>query len=129
MYTPTEHEEVLATAIVNAAFAVHTYLGPGLLESVYEKCLCYELRSRGIPFRSQKRIPLVYKGEVIDNGLQFDLLVDDRVLCELKSVEATHPIYLAQILSLLRLADLHLGFLINFNVVRIKDGIRRIIRS
>ncbi len=108
---------------------MHTYLGPGLLESVYEKCLCYELRSRGIPFRSQKRIPLVYKGEVIDNGLQFDLLVDDRVLCELKSVEATHPIYLAQILSLLRLADLHLGFLINFNVVRIKDGIRRVIRS
>jgi GxxExxY protein len=129
MYTPTPHEEALARAVVNSAFAVHKFLGPGLLESVYERCLCCELKARSIPYKRQVLLPLIYDGVKIAEGLRLDLLIDDRLICELKSVEALTPIYLAQVLTQLRLADLHLGFLINFNVERIKDGIRRIIRS
>jgi GxxExxY protein len=128
MYTPTVEEEQFATAIVNGAFAVHKYLGPGLIESVYEKCLYYELKKRGIPYRKQIKLPLIYEGIKISEGLRLDLLVGDRVVCELKSVQTLIPVHVAQLLSELRLADLHLGFLINFNVERIKDGIRRVIR-
>ena len=129
MYKSTPHEETLATAVVNGAFAVHKFLGPGLLESVYERCLCFELAKREVPHVRQVRLPLVYEGVEIAHGLRVDLLVDGLLICELKAVEVMVPLYLAQILTQLRLADLHLGFLINFNVERIKDGIRRVIRS
>jgi GxxExxY protein len=129
MYTPTIEEEQFATAIVKSSFAVHKYLGPGLIESVYERCLRYELDKRGIKCLRQQRLPLIYEGIKISRGLRLDLLVGDRLICELKSKEVMIPLYVAQILTQLRLADLHLGLLINFNVERIKDGIRRIIRS
>jgi GxxExxY protein len=129
MYTPTLEEENLASAIVSGAFAVHKYLGPGLLESVYEQCLCYELEKRGIEYLRQEKLPLIYEGRTISQALRLDLLVGERLVCELKSVEVMIPLYVAQILTELRLTNLHLGFLINFNVERIKDGIRRVIRS
>jgi GxxExxY protein len=128
MYTPTPEEERYATVIVNSAFAVHQHLGPGLIEYVYERCLCYELKKRGIPYLRQQKLPVIYDGIKIDGALRYDLLVGGRIMCELKSVEGIIPLFVAQVLSQLKLADLHLGFLINFNAVMIKDGIRRIIR-
>jgi GxxExxY protein len=128
MYRPSFREESLATSIVHCAYIVHRHLGPGLLEAAYEHCFCHELRGAGIPCAQQISVPLVYEGEKLAWGLRLDVLVGDRVVCELKSVEAITPVFMAQILRQLRLVDLHLGFLINFNVVRIKDGIRRVIR-
>jgi GxxExxY protein len=129
MYAPTEKEERLAAAIVHSAFAVHKFLGPGLIESVYQECLCYEFRKRGVPYQKQKKLPLIYDGLIISEGLRLDLLVGERLICELKAVQMLAPVHIAQLLSELKLADLHLGFLINFHVERIKDGIRRVIRS
>ncbi len=114
--------------MVDCAYKVHTNLGPGLLEAVYERCFCYELHQRGIPYHRQIAVPLVYQGTRLEWGVRLDVLVDNRVVCELKAVEAMSPVFLAQILTQLKLVDLHLGFLINFNVARIKDGIRRVIR-
>ncbi len=124
----TDREEGLAKQIVDSAYRVHSSLGPGLLESVYEACFCLELEKRGIPYEQQAEIPLVYRGVTLKNKLRLDLLVDDLIICELKSVEVMLPVFLAQILSQLKLSGKTLGFLINFNVTRIKDGIRRVIR-
>jgi GxxExxY protein len=120
-------EEELAEGIVSSAYAVHKVLGPGLLESIYEACFCHELSKRGIPHRRQVIVPLVYDGVAFSEGLRLDILVDDLVICELKSVESSSPVFLAQILSQLKLAGKRLGFLINFNVPMIKQGIRRVI--
>jgi GxxExxY protein len=129
MTVVSTREEELATAIVAAAYAVHKILGPGLLESIYEACFCHELSKRGIPYRRQVSMPLVYDGLSFSEGLRLDVLVDDLVVCELKCVDSLKPVFLAQILSQLKLTGKHLGFLINFNVPVIKQGIQRVINS
>ena len=120
----TENE--LAKQIVDAAFGVHTSLGPGLLESVYEVALAYELEKRGLRTVRQQAVPVVYQGTRIEMGFRADLIVEDQVIVEIKSVEALAPVHQKQLLTHLRLADKRLGLLINFNVALIKDGIRRI---
>jgi GxxExxY protein len=120
----TENE--VAKQIVDAAFRVHTSLGPGLLESVYEAALAYELNQRGLRTSSQQAIPVIYQGTRIEAGFRADLIVEDQVIVEIKSVEAVAPLHKKQLLTHLRLADKRLGLLINFNVTLIKDGITRI---
>ena len=120
--------EELSRNLVDSAFKVHQTLGPGLLESVYEACLCVELRKRGIRYKSQAPIPLVYEGVSIEAGLRLDLLVESSIILEIKSVERLLPVHQSQLLTYLKLADLHLGLLINFNVAMFKQGVRRIIR-
>ncbi|MCP4042057.1 MAG: GxxExxY protein [Gammaproteobacteria bacterium] len=115
--------------VVDSAMKVHTALGPGLLESAYEACLKYELRKRGHSVKSQVALPINYDGHLIDAGYRIDLLVDDTVIVELKSVSKLAPIHHAQILSYLKLSGKNLGLLINFNVVRLKDGITRVVNK
>jgi GxxExxY protein len=120
-------EEHIAQVIVAAAYAVHSSLGPGLLESIYEICFCHELTKRGLSHRRQVVVPITYDGITFDEGLRLDVLVDDLVVCELKAVESTKPVYLAQLLTQLKLTKKRLGFLINFNVPLIKQGIKRVV--
>ena len=128
LYPPLPDDtERIATQIVDAAFKVHGILGPGLLESVYEVCMCRELSKRAIPFRTQVALPIDYDGVRLESALRLDLLVGQSVIVELKSVEQMNPLYQSQLLSYLRLSGLRLGFLINFNVPLIKQGIHRII--
>ena len=124
----TPEMERIAKEIVDAAFKVHTTLGPGLLESVYETCLEYELKKRGFRVERQKKVTIQYDEVVLDDALRLDLLVDGLVLVEVKAVETMHPIFTAQTLTNLKLTERRLALLINFNVVRIKDGIKRMIR-
>jgi len=121
--------EDLATDIVHAAFKVHRALGPGLLERIYEACLAYELRKAG--YRVERQLPLriVYDNLVFEEGLRLDLLVEDIIVIEIKAADNPHPIWTAQLLSHLKLADKKLGFLINFNVPLLKDGIKRYIHT
>lgn len=121
-----ERVQKTAAAIVDSAFKVHTALGPGLLESVYEACLVHELTKRGYAVRRQVVLPIVYEGLRLDDGLRLDLLVDDDVIVEIKAVERDAPVFLAQVMTYLKLANKRLGLLINFNVHTIKDGIRRV---
>jgi len=114
-------------SIVDAAMKVHTALGPGLLESVYEKCLKHELVKRGLRVESQMWLPVVYDGTEIEGGYKIDLLVEEIVVVELKVVEQILPIHKAQLLSYLKLSNKNVGLLINFNVVHLRDGIRRIV--
>lgn len=123
----TEKEEIIARKIVDAAFAVHTTLGPGLLEKVYEVCFCHELSKRGVNNQRQVAIPIEYDGMIFDEGLRLDVLVEDLMICELKAVDEMNRLWEAQILSYLKLTGKRLGFLINFNVPIIKNGIKRII--
>ncbi len=116
----------IARAVVDCAFTVHKELGPGLLESVYQACFCEELKSRGIPFQEQVSLPIQYRTLRLDSGLRLDLLVSDSIIIELKSVARVEPIFKAQLLSYLRLSGLKLGFLINFNVPLIREGLFRI---
>lgn len=120
-----EREEYLAKEIVDCAYKVHKQLGPGLLEKVYEVCFCHELAKKGIPFQRQIDIPIVYDGIVFDEGLRLDVLVDNLVICELKAKDELNPVWKAQIISHLKITEKRLGFLINFNVALIKDGINR----
>jgi GxxExxY protein len=115
----------LTRQIIGAAIEVHKLLGPGLLESAYEDCLCHELALRGIHFEKQKPIPLVYKGTKLECGFRLDLLVEGEVVVELKSVDGLGPIHEAIILTYLRLSGRSIGLLINFNVPVLKDGVRR----
>ena len=119
--------ERIATIIVDAIFKVHSYLGPGLLESVYERCLILELQARGLMVEQQVLVPIIYRETAIEPGLRLDLLVEGRVVIELKSVEKIVPIFESQTLTYLKLSKKRLGFLVNFNVVYIKEGIERII--
>lgn len=119
--------EQTAKTILDAAMAVHMALGPGLLESVYEVSLCHELAERGIPFESQVPLPVVYKGMRLDAGLRLDLVVDGKVIVELKAVENTQPVHKAQLLTYLKLTRLRLGLLINFNTALLRDGIKRMV--
>lgn len=122
-----EATDRIAAAVVDAAFKVHTTLGPGLLESVYEACLCQELKQRSIPFEAQVPVPVVYDGVTLDAGLRLDVLVADAVVVEIKAVEKMIPLYEAQVLTYLKLAGRRLGLLINFNVPVIRQGIKRIV--
>jgi GxxExxY protein len=127
-YVPiSDEEERIAKAVVGAAYAVHSTLGPGLLENVYEVCFCHELSKRGLSYRRQVVVPIVYDGITFDEGLRLDVLVEDLLICELKAVERMNPVYLAQILTQLKLTGKRLGFLINFNVPLIKRGIKRVV--
>ncbi|MBL7870365.1 MAG: GxxExxY protein [Cyclobacteriaceae bacterium] len=123
----TDREEFLATQIVDIAFKIHKELGPGLLESVYEKCFAYELADLGINFQRQKEVPIIYKNLNIEDGLRLDILVDDLVIVELKAQENYHPVWEAQLLSYLKLTEKRLGLLINFHVPLMKSGIKRLI--
>ena len=111
--------------IVDSAIKIHKILGPGLLENAYEACMIHELESKGLDTESQVTLPIVYEDVKIDLGYRIDLLVNEKVIVELKSVEKVIPIYEAQILSYLKLSNIKLGLLINFNVTRMKDGIKR----
>ena len=115
----------IGDAIIASAMKVHTALGPGLLESAYETCLFYELERQGLPVQRQALIPIRYEDLSIDNGYRIDLLVADRVVVELKTVEAILPVHRGQLLSYLRLGGFKLGYLLNFNVTRLRDGIVR----
>lgn len=122
-------ENVVAQQIVDAAFRVHTKLGPGLLESVYEAALAYELEKRGFRISRQQTIPVVYEEIHIHAGFHADLVVEDKVIVEIKAVETVGDLHRRQLLTYLRLADKRLGLLINFNVVLIKHGITRIVNG
>jgi len=122
-----EKEEYLAKEIVDCAYKVHKQLGPGLLEKIYEICFCHELHKKGIEFKRQVDIPVIYDNLVFDEGLRIDVLVDDLIICELKAVENVNPVWKAQIISHLKLTNRRLGFLINFNVAFIKEGIKRFV--
>jgi GxxExxY protein len=122
-----EHREWLGKQIVDCAYQIHKTLGPGLLEKVYEACFSYELTKRNIRFTTQQRVPVVYDNILFGEGLRLDILVDDLVIVELKAQESYHPVWEAQLLSYLKLADKHLGYLINFTVPLIKDGIKRMV--
>ena len=123
-----EIEKIFKT-ILDCAFKVHTALGPGLLESAYEECLYYEIKKSGLNVEKQKALPLIYEEIKLDAGYRVDLLVEDKIVIELKSVEVLADIHLAQILTYLKLSSCKLGLLVNFNVKHLKDGIKRVIRS
>ena len=123
----SKREESIAEKIVDAAFAVHKVLGPGLLERIYEVCFCHELSRRELKYQRQVDLPITYDGMIFDEGLRLDVLVEELIICELKAVDEMNPVWKAQILSHLRLTGTRLGFLINFNVPFIKNGINRII--
>lgn len=117
----------LGTTILDAAFKVHTELGPGLLESAYRACLAYELRLRGLEVLEEIKLPVVYEGVHLDQAYRIDLLVNGVVIVEVKAVLELHPVYEAQILTYLRLSGCQLGFLLNFHVPMLKNGIKRLI--
>ncbi len=119
--------EKIATEIVDAAYTVHSSLGPGLLESVYEQCLAFELSDRGLRFERQLILPVRYKQHQIDSGLRLDFLVEDRIVLEIKAVESLLKVHTYQLLTYLKLGDFKLGFLINFNVPLFKQGIHRFV--
>ena len=114
-------------AIVNSAMKVRSLLGPGLLESAYQACLAHELRTRGFEVATQVGLPLVYDGQKLEVGYRIDLAVERRVVVEVKSVDALHPIHEAQLLSYMRLRGMRVGLLINFNVLHLREGIRRMV--
>ncbi len=123
----TENE--VAKEIVDAAYKIHTTLGPGLLESVYQAVLEYELRKRGLGVEADQPISVVYEGVHLEVGFRADLIVENKVIVELKSVEAVHPVHKKQLLTYLRVANKRLGLLINFGAFLIKDGISRVVNG
>jgi len=123
----TENE--LAKQIVDIAYKIHTAFGPGLLESVYETVMAYELRKRGFRLRPQQGIPVIHETIKMDLGFRADLIVENKVIVEIKSVEAVAPVHKKQVLTYLRLTDKRLGLLINFNVELIKNGITRVVNG
>ena len=122
-------ENEISSKIIGAAIEVHKQLGPGLLESTYETCLAYELKQMGLDVKQQQALPLVYKEVKLDAGYRIDLLVENKVIVEIKSVDALADIHTAQLLTYLKLKDLKLGLLINFNSVRVIDGLKRILNG
>jgi len=128
-YLPVpENLDYIGKLIVDSAYTVHRNLGPGLLEKIYEICFCHELEKRNLYYRRQVDLPVVYDNITFDEGLRLDVLVEECVICELKALENVNPVWQAQILSHLKLTGKRLGYLINFNVVKMKDGIRRFVR-
>ncbi|HOI30687.1 MAG TPA: GxxExxY protein [Melioribacteraceae bacterium] len=127
-YEPLSDEiEIIAKKVVDSAYSVHKNLGPGLLEKVYEICFCYELEKRDLIYSRQIDIPIVYDNIKFQEGLRLDVLIEDKVICEIKAVDLINPVWEAQVLSHLKLTNKRLGFLINFNVVNIGSGIKRFI--
>ncbi|GAB4286767.1 MAG: GxxExxY protein [Candidatus Dojkabacteria bacterium] len=118
-------ENQITEKIIGCAIEVHKQLGPGLLESAYEECLYYELQNAGLNVKKQLALPLVYKEIKLDNGYRIDLLVENKVIIEIKSVDAIADIHKAQLMTYMKLADIKIGLLINFNVTKLKDGIVR----
>jgi GxxExxY protein len=128
VFAPISPEgEQIGKAVLNAAFKVHTALGPGLLESVYETCTAYELTQSGLRALTQVALPVTYQGIKMDAGLRPDMVVENSVIVEFKSVDTMHPIFDAQLITYLKLTGIRLGFLINFNVIHLKDDIKRIV--
>jgi GxxExxY protein len=123
----TEVEERTGKEVVKAAYIIHQELGPGLLKKVYEVCFCHVLKNKGLKVDRQLDIPIVFDGIVFDEGLRLDVLVNDLVICELKAIENVNPVWEAQLLSHLKLINKRLGYLINFNVPLIKNGIKRMV--
>lgn len=123
----TENE--LSKIILESSIKVHRNLGPGLLESAYQKCLAYELNKKGLLIEIEKALPLVYKDVHLEAGYRIDILVNRKVVIEIKSVEALNDVHLAQVLTYLKLSNCKLGLLINFNVALVKDGFRRIVNN
>lgn len=123
------NEDAIGKLVVPAAMAVHSQLGPGLLESAYEACLAHELEKHGLNVGRQVVLPVVYDGLKLNVGYRRDLLVDGKVVIELKSVEKFVPIHMAQLLSYLKLGKFKLGFLLNFNVVHMRDGVKRLVNG
>lgn len=117
----------LSSQIINAAIEVHKTLGPGLLEIIYEECLAEELQTAGHAVQRQVDVPILYKGKQLGQPLTLDMVVDDAIIVELKAVNQIHDIHIAQLLTYLKLTDRRLGLLINFNVARLSDGIRRVV--
>jgi GxxExxY protein len=126
---PIDHPAKVSHAVITAAMTVHTELGPGLLESTYTACLQYELRQTGFRSIAQVGLPVVYRGVKLDLGYRMDLVVEDLVVAEIKSVDGISPVHQAQILSYLKLSGKSIGLLINFNVVHLKDGIKRFVNG
>jgi GxxExxY protein len=122
-------EEHIGHSIIGAAIKVHSIVGPGLLESAYETCLTYELEKQGVPVSRQVSIPIRYEDLIIDNGYRVDLLVGQRVVVELKAVDAILPIHRGQLLGYLRLGGFRLGYLLNFNVTRMREGVVRMVNG
>jgi GxxExxY protein len=128
VFAPVSPEvELVGKAVLDAAFKIHTTLGPGLLESVYETTHAYELRKSGLAVATQVSLPIIYDGQQLESGFRLDMLVEKCVIVELKSVETMNPVYEAQIMTYIRLSKVRLCFLINFNVKRLKDGIKRFV--
>lgn len=128
MFDPIpEESDKIAEAIFNSALKVHKELGPGLLERVYEICLCHELKKLGYEIQHQVNVPIVYDGIEFDEGYRIDLIVDNEVIVELKAVDKFNPVWQAQVLSYLKVTGKRLGLLINFNVPLLKDGFKRIV--
>lgn len=124
-----EKENILATEVIGAAIKVHKQLGPGLLESAYKECLYYELFKSGVSVEKEKAVPLIYEDVKLDCGYRLDLILENKLIIEVKSVEALNDIHLAQTLTYLKLSKCKLGLLINFNVLLLKDGIKRVING
>lgn len=122
-------ENDLSQIIIGSAIKVHTVLGPGLLESAYEECLYYELMKEGLKVEKQKALPLIYEDIRLEVGYRLDLIVEDKVIVEIKACEALNDVHLAQVLTYLKLSNVKLGLLINFNVARVKDGIKRVVNN
>ena len=120
------NENEIATLALDICFRIHRQYGPGLFESVYEEIFCYEWIKTGIPFKRQQGIPLIHESIKMDIGFRADVILDDKVILEFKSVDALADIHFKQVLTYLKLTDLKLGLIINFNVVLLKDGIKRI---
>ena len=121
----TENE--LSNIIIGCAIEVHKQLGPGLLESAYQECLCYELEKKGLTVKKEKAMPIVYKDVKLDHGYRIDLLVNEKVVIEIKTVEILNDVHTAQVLTYLRLGNYKLGLLLNFHVTVLKNGIKRLI--
>jgi GxxExxY protein len=122
-------ENLITERIIQCAIKVHTALGPGLLESAYNECLFYELVNNGLKVIKEKSLPLIYKEVKLECGYRIDLLVEDKIIVEVKSIEALHDIHLAQTLTYLKLMNRRIGLLMNFNVLRLKDGLKRIVNG
>ena len=123
----TENE--LATEVIGCAITVHRSLGPGLLENAYQQCLAYELKNRGLKVEVEKPMPLIYDEVVMDCGYRIDILVENKLILELKSVEKLNEVHLAQVLTYLKLSNCKLGLLMNFNVAVLRDGIKRVVNG
>lgn len=127
MEEASERKELIASQIVDSAIKVHQNLGPGLLEKVYEACLCRELEKRNLEYQRQLEVPIVYDGIVLNESLRLDIIVENTIICEVKSASNSHHVWEAQLLSYMKLSEKQLGFILNFGMPLMKEGIKRFI--